>query len=147
MLLKETVITILEKYQLFNYILEEETKLLVANDYANFKVCVEKKIAAINDLVAFEQQIVNQFGEITLNDLIEQSGDSDLDELKKELVTVLKSINDNTEKNQVLMEQINSYKDMFMNALKKESGSQNSYSKDKRYHQSSQTSNILNKKV
>lgn len=147
MLLKETVITILEKYRQFNDILEEETKLLVANDFSQFKNCVEKKIAAINDLVAFEQQRVNEYGEISLNDLIDQSGDPVLSKLKIELIDIVKSVNERNDKNQILMNQINSYKDMFMNALKKETGGQNSYSKNKKYDKSAQTSNILNKRV
>jgi len=147
MLLKDTVKIILEKYRNYDDILTEETKLLVANDYENFKSCVEKKIAMINDLVAFEQQRVNQYGEVTLSDLIERSSDSELDALKAELVTVLKSINEKTDQNQVLMNQINAYKNMFMSALSKETGGQNSYSKNKKYDQSSQTANILNKRL
>jgi mevalonate kinase len=147
MLLKDTVNIILEKYRRYDDILSEETKLLIANDYSNFKSCVEKKIAMINDLVAFEQERVNQYGEVTLNDLIERSADTELNQKKEELVKVLKSINDKTEKNQILMDQINAYKNMFMSALSKQTGGQNSYSKSKKYDQSSQTANILNKRL
>jgi|GEM_PF-3321626 len=147
MLLKEAVITILEKYREYEIILTEETKLLVANDYDNFKDCVERKIAMINDLVAFEQERISHFGQITLNDLLDESKDAKLNEYKSQLVDILKSINEKTEKNQLLMDQINSYKEMFVATLSKEVGGQNSYSKNKKYDQATQTSNILNKRL
>jgi flagellar biosynthesis/type III secretory pathway chaperone len=145
--IRYVVSELLSRYKKYEDLLIKETDALLSSDIEGFKVIVNDKIDLLEKLTEFEQNRVSVFGQKTLSELLEYFNipkeDKEVIELQKTII----SIQELTETSKMLMDQVISYNQAFLDAVREVSNQGTTYSKDKKPDSRGQSVTLLDKKL
>lgn len=147
MTLLDSVKQLIKYYSDYLALLNEETKTLVDNKIPEFNEVVSKKIELLTSITEYEKKRISFFGEVTLDELISNENDEHLKSLGNELKDIISKVNELTETNKILMDQLYEYSKVMIDALVSTSKESVTYSKEKKYSTNENSINLINKSI